>query len=71
MNKRWLSLFILVALLLILGGVRHSSVRSEAAADPVRRAAESSVTDATRGSRESWQNAAREKPQWLIEIAAQ
>ena len=70
MNKRWLSLFILVSLLLILGGVRHSSVRTEAATDPVHQAAESSVADATQGSPESWRDAARENPQWLIEIAA-
>ena len=70
MNMRWLSLFILVSLLLILGGVRHSSARPKAA-DPVQRAAESAVTDAARGSSASWQDAARQKPQWLIEIVAE
>ena len=69
MNKRWLSLFILVSLLLILGGVRHSSARP-AAADPVQEAAESVIADAARGSHESWQDAARQRPQWMIEIAA-
>ena len=70
MNIKWLSLFILVSLLLILGGVRHSAARP-AAEDPVQHAAESSVADAAQGPHESWQDAARQNPQWLIEIAAQ
>ena len=68
MNMRWLGLFILVSLLLILGGVRHSSARPTAT-DPVQHAAESSVTDAAQGTPASWLEAARQKPQWLIEIA--
>ena len=71
MNKRWLSLFILISLLLILGGVRHSSARQSAADDPVQRAAESVVADSAKGSPESWQEAARRNPQWLIQIAAE
>ena len=71
MNKRWLSLFILISLLLILGGVRHSSARQSAVDDPVQRAAESVVADSAKGSPESWREAARQNPQWLIQIAAE
>ena len=70
MSKRWLSLFILVSLLLVLGGVRRSSA-APTADDPVQRAAESVIADAVRGTPESWRDAARQNPQWMIQIAAQ
>ena len=70
MNKNWLTLFILVSLLLILGGVRHSSPRP-AAADPVQRAAESIIVDSANGTPESWRDAANQKPRWMIQIAVQ
>ena len=70
MNMRWLGLFIMVSLLLILGGVRHTSARPPAA-DPVQRAAEAVIADAAQGPRESWQDAARKNPQWLIELVAE
>ena len=70
MNMRWLSLFILLSLLLILGGVRHTSAPAATDDDPVQRTAKTVVADSAKGSAESWQNAARQNPQWLIEIVA-
>ena len=70
MNKGWLSLFILISLMLVLGGVRHSPNGAKAADDPVSKCAAGTVAESVKGTPASWQNAAEKNPQWLLEIAA-
>ncbi len=69
MNRKcWLIIFLLFSLILLLGGMHRPARSVDAnAADPVVKCAEQLVSKAASAPGE-WQKAARENPQWILEI---
>lgn len=67
-RKSWLIIFLLVSLILLLGGVRRPGHHDGAADDPLVRSAEAVVSRAALGSQEEWRGVARTNPQWILRI---
>ena len=71
MNRKiWLIVLLLGSLILLLGGMRRPERPADAAADPAVRNAETVVSQNVSGSGGEWQKAARENPQWILQIEA-
>ena len=72
MNRKiWLIVLLLGSLILLLGGMRRPERPADAtAADPAVRNAETVVSQNVSGSDGEWQRAARENPQWILQIEA-
>lgn len=71
MNRKcWLIIFLLCSLILLLGGMHRPTRTADAdTADPVVQSAEQLVAKAA-VSTDEWKHAARENPQWILEIEA-
>ena len=71
MNRKiWLIVLLLGSLILLLGGMRRPERPADATADPAVRNAEAVVSQNVSGSGGEWQKAARENPQWILQIEA-
>ena len=70
-RKGWLTILLLIALLLMLGGVRRSESADQRKSDPVRSGAESIAAIPGRGTLAERTSAARENPLWLLQINAE
>lgn len=71
MNRKcWLIIFLLCSLILMVGGMHRPTRPADAdLSDPVVQSAEQVVSKAASAAGE-WQKAARENPQWILEIEA-
>ena len=71
MNRKiWLVIFLLGSLILLVGGVHRPEHSAENDTDdPAVRSAQDIVSQAA-GPAESWRNAARKDPLWILQIEA-
>ena len=71
MNRKiWLIIFLLGSLILLLGGMHHTERPADADDDPMVKDAQCAVANAVGGSPEEWRKAARNNPQWILQIEA-
>ena len=70
-HRGWLTILLLIALLLMLGGVKRSELPTERRSDPVRLGADSIAAIPGRGSLEERSSAARRNPLWMLQINAE
>lgn len=70
-HKRALTILLLIALALVLGGVRRSAVPEPRRNDPARVGAESLVGVPGKGDAAGWLSAARKNPLWILQINAE
>ena len=67
-RKSWLIIFLLVSLILLLGGVRRPGRHEGTLDDPLIKSAEAVVSRAALGPSEEWRKAARTNPHWILRI---
>jgi len=65
-----LTILLLFALLLLLGGVHRPEKGVRKDADPVRIGAESLVRNSAKGAPGAWRDAAAQNPVWILQINA-
>ena len=71
MNRKiWLIIFLLGSLILLMGGMHRPDAVDANPADPVLRDAETAVSQAGDGKSAEWEKAARQNPQWILQIEA-
>lgn len=63
-----LTILLLIALMLMLGGVRRSTAPEQHRADPVRLGAETLAAVPGKGDAAEWTAAARKNPVWFLRI---
>lgn len=67
-RKIWLIIFLLGSLILLLGGMHHAERPDDVGDDPMVKDAQCAVANAVGGSQEEWKKAARDNPQWILQI---
>lgn len=70
-HRGWLTILLLIALLMLLGGVRTPDKRPGRRDDPVRLGAEALAAIPGRGSAAERNAAARQNPLWILQINAE